>query len=127
MSLLADIGPLHQALNYHLARHNLLSANLAHIDTPGYRPVDLYREQSFGEVLQAHLTRTDARHLGIGGRADGWQVQVDRFSPVKPDGNAVSLDREAVKIASNNLRYNAVANMLQSELSMMQFAARDGR
>ncbi len=43
------------------------------------------------------------------------------------DGNAVSLDREAVKIATNQLRYDTVASLTQNELSGLVWAANDGR
>ncbi len=42
------------ALDYHLARHNVLVSNIAHVDTPGYTPRDLARAEgtSFAGVLQ---------------------------------------------------------------------------
>jgi flagellar basal body rod protein FlgB len=39
----------------------------------------------------------------------------------------VNLDREAVKIAANNLRYDAVTTVTRSKLEDMLWAARDGR
>ncbi len=127
MSFMTGISHIHEALDYHLARHNLLTANLAHVDTPGYRPRELRRVTSFDTVLEARLAVTDPRHLGTTPRPPGWQVDVDRFSPVGPDGNGVSLDREAVKIASNNLRYDALAQLVHGALYNLQFAAQDGR
>ncbi len=127
MTLTASIGQMHEAMDYHLARHNLLTANMAHVDTPGYRSRELFRVQPFEQVLGRQLAMTDSRHLGGSNRPAGWQIGVDRFAPVGPDGNAVSIDREAVKIAANNLRYDAVSTMLQGELSRLQYAAQDGR
>jgi flagellar basal body rod protein FlgB len=46
---------------------------------------------------------------------------------VGADGNSVSLDREAVKIASNNIRYDAVSSMVAGRLESLLWAARDAR
>jgi flagellar basal body rod protein FlgB len=43
------------------------------------------------------------------------------------DGNKVSLDREAVKIATNQLRYDTLASLVQNELSGLAWAANDGK
>ena len=46
---------------------------------------------------------------------------------LKPDGNSVSLDREAVKIASNNLRYDALSSMITGKIASLTWAAAGGR
>ena len=43
------------------------------------------------------------------------------------DGNAVSVDREAVKIAANQLRYDTLAVLASQELDGLGWAANDGR
>ena len=43
------------------------------------------------------------------------------------DGNGVDLDRETVKIASNQLRYDTLAQLASSELASLSWAANDGR
>jgi flagellar basal-body rod protein FlgB len=131
MSFIGITAPLEQALDYHMSRHNLLSANLAHVDTPGYKAQELYRERrvDFDEVLGARIAAAGHQpHVGSDGRdGPGWRVAVDPNAPVRADGNGVDLDREAVKIAANNLRYDAVATLVQGELAMLDYAARDGR
>jgi flagellar basal-body rod protein FlgB len=127
MSILASIAPIQTALDYHLSRHNILTSNLANVDTPGHRAQDLYRTGPFDTVLQMHLQVTDARHLGQSARPVDWRVQIDPNAPVGPDGNSVSLDREAVKIASNTLRYDALSGMIRGKLNGLQWAAQGGR
>jgi flagellar basal body rod protein FlgB len=56
-----------------------------------------------------------------------WRGQIDPNAPVGPDGNSVSLDREAVKIASNTLRYDALSGMIRGKLNGLQWAAQGGR
>jgi flagellar basal-body rod protein FlgB len=123
-----SIGALHQALDYHLARHNLLTANLTQVDTPGYKAQDLVRDpDSFAGVLEVQMQATNTAHFGGSVRPVDWHVAADRFAPVRPDGNSVSLDREAVKVASNNLRYDAISSMIKGSLDNLDWAARDGK
>jgi flagellar basal-body rod protein FlgB len=142
MALLDGVERLRGSLDYHLARHNLLTANLAQVDTPGFKPQDLKRPGAFGEVLQAELTATAPGHFGTpagslatgapgaGGAASAsaqFEVVTDTSEAAGPDGNAVNLDREAVKIAANHLRYEVLAQLTSGELSSLSWAANDGR
>ncbi|MFO0676821.1 MAG: flagellar basal body rod protein FlgB [Polyangiaceae bacterium] len=122
------IERLHVSLDYHASRHALLTSNLANMETPGYSPVDLER-LSPGEASKA-LATTDARHLGGSkgaGTASPFRVIDDVEKGRSLDGNSVDLDREAVKLAANNVRYDAVANLTSHELSTLVWAANDGR
>lgn len=132
MGLLDNIQRLHSGMDYHLARQNLLTANLSQLDTPGFRPLDLerVRGEGFGGVLHVELRRTSAGHLSghnPTGASQVGRVVVDSTAIPGPDGNAVSVDREAVKIASNQIRYDALAGLVASSLSGLQWAANDGR
>ena len=55
MSILGSINPLRSALDYHLGRHNILTSNLANVDTPGYRAKDLKRASPFDNVLHTQM------------------------------------------------------------------------
>ena len=130
--IFGSLQSLHQALDYHLERHNLLASNIAHVDTPGYRPHDLARVEptDFSNLLNVAMKRTAEGHLP--GAADGAQSQVGRvFEDASAgfgnDGNAVSLDREAAKLAANHLRYDVVSTIVASEIKGLMYAANDGR
>ena len=64
MSILGSINPLRSALDYHLGRHNILTSNLANVDTPGYRAQDLKRASPFDNVLHTQMKVTEAGHIG---------------------------------------------------------------
>ena len=131
MRILDAVEHLRAGLDYHLARHNLLTANLAHVDTPGFRPVDLKRVGAFEGALHTALQTTDPAHFGQPQAVSGpapWRVVEDASAQATgADGNAVSLDREAVKIATNQLRYDTLASLVQNELSGLAWAANDAR
>lgn len=136
MRIFDGVSRLQGGLDYHLARHNLLVSNLSHVDTPGFQPLDLERVD-FGSVM-ASLQATHPDHYGTQvatgpngvAAASGTletKVFADPAAQAGPDGNAVSLDREAVKIASNQVRYDVIAQLVAGQLGGLQWAANDGR
>lgn len=84
-------------------RQAVLAQNIANADTPGYRPRDL---TAFRARLEAALTPPMARsHEGhLRGRPSGSDAAREDRRAVEavPDGNAVSLDREAVRMAETD-------------------------
>lgn len=128
MGILDTAERIHRGLDFHLQRHNLLTSNLAHIDTPGYRPLDLSRGASFEDELNAALAVTDPQHIsGSRPTSERFAVIEDPTSAPGLDGNAVSVDREAVKIAANQLRYDTLAVLETQQLANLDWAANDGR
>ena len=84
-------------------RQSVLAQNVANADTPRYRPRDVvsFRQHLAGQLTPS-LARTQPGHLGP---ARGQQAgsQADRgVAEAAPDGNAVSLDREAMRIAETD-------------------------
>lgn len=127
MRMTAAVDRLALGLDYHQARHAVLAANLANVDTPGYKPHDLKRVDRFEDALGVAMRATDARHMGVTDAELSTRVFEDTSAPVDADGNAVSLDREAVKITANNVRYETISSLVASELGMLSYAAADAR
>ncbi len=131
MSLIDSVERLRGALDYHLSRHNLLASNLAHIDTPGYKPVDLERTNgSFQGALNVALEATDPSHMASSRSVPAGQAVgriVEDPTAAGADNNGLDLDREAVKIATNQMRYDIVAQLASSELAGLAWAANDGK
>ncbi|HEY3497357.1 MAG TPA: flagellar basal body rod protein FlgB [Polyangiaceae bacterium] len=125
------VNPLQVALDYHLERQNVLASNVAHVDTPGYRPNDLERidQAGFSSALNVALQRTNEAHL-VGTTGEGTpmgRVFQDLSAGVGNDGNYVSIDREAAKLTANQLRYDTVSAIVSAELRALSFAASDGK
>jgi len=130
--MFVSVDPLRTALDYHLDRQNVIASNVAHVDTPGYRPSDLERvdQTGFSATLGVAMQRTNEAHLGAG--AGGLvephgRVFQDLSAGVGNDGNYVSIDREAAKLAANQLRYDTVSAIVSAELRQLSFAANDGK
>jgi flagellar basal-body rod protein FlgB len=119
----------HRALDYHLERHNVLSSNVANVDTPGFRPMELVRERS-GEGASGALAMqvTAAGHMALGGSAAEDTLSVAEERVVNPgnDENSVSLEHELSKLGANHLGYETAARIVQQRLAGLRYAAGDG-
>jgi len=133
-NLFQGITPLSNALGFHIERHNVLTTNIAHVDTPGYRPMEMARSpgagcQDFGRQLSESMTRTHSGHLP-GGEVSGVKNGLVHESPdaiAGMDGNYVSLDTEAAKVAQNQLRYEVVTALASAQFRRLSYVASDGR
>lgn len=127
-SIYAAISPLHNALDFHLDRQNLLTTNVAHVDTPNYVPRDLKRPNPFGQTLDVAMARADERHMAAPDTSGVRESDIftDSAGGGGYDGNFVSLDREAAKLAENQSRYDVVTTAVGAQLRLLSFAANDG-
>ncbi len=132
LNLFGDLQSLHVSLDYHLERHNVLSSNVAHVDTPGYRPHDLARVDpaDFAAVLQVAMERTAPGHMAPSSELAGiraGRVFEDPTAGAGNDGNYVSLDRESAKLAANHLRYDVVSALAASEVKGLMYVVNDAK
>jgi flagellar basal-body rod protein FlgB len=116
---------LERVLDRSALRHQVISTNLANVDTPGYHTRDLRPfaseinqamaggEAGFGEASFAGASFTPIAHE-IGGLLE------------RPDGNNVSVERESLLLAQNQLRFEAAVAFLKSEFHTMSSAINGG-
>ncbi len=88
----------------------LTSANMANIDTPGYRAVGMNFE---GEMRQA-MAQIDSGEAAGFGMAEPRLSFVDGLI-VRPDGNNVSMDRESLNLAEAQLKFKTGVALLRRE------------
>lgn len=110
------------ALTCHRERHTVLAGNIANLDTPGYRPVDLERTAG----APAELAVTHESHIAAPATTDVVTSFDDGGALQGSDGNAVSLERELSKIDANRARYATAAELASRRLVVLRYAAEDG-
>jgi len=130
---------LSQALSAAGLNHQVITHNLANVDTPGFKRSEvlfqsrlaaaLAEQENQGEVLQG--ARTDARHLAIGAPADPGavapEVVVRAETTLRPDGNNVDLDAEMVKLSENTLMYQTMAQLVREQFTELRSVITEGR
>jgi flagellar basal-body rod protein FlgB len=109
------IRGLERVLDLSAFRHQVIASNLANVDTPGYRTRDL--RPFAGEIDQAMAGEepsfTPVAHE-IGGLLD------------RPDGNNVSVERESLLLAQNQLRFQVAVQFLKAEFHRLSSAINGG-
>lgn len=118
---------LRQKMTWLNARQDILSQNVANADTPAYVARDL-REMDFGETLKmevrgGRMVTTNARHITIA------PTQMSKFEDYEtpdqeanPNGNAVSLEQEMIKVSETQAQFAAAANLYAKTITMMKTA-----
>ncbi len=118
------LSMLRTRMQWHQERQRVLAENVANADTPNYHARDL-APPDFQRALQsASLTvaRTDPAHLG--GSAGGAQFAEngELHYEVRPRGNAVSHEDEMLKLAGNQIDYEAVTSIYTHSLALIKTA-----
>jgi flagellar basal-body rod protein FlgB len=115
---------LRTKLQWHQERQHILAENVANADTPQFKPTDL-APPSFDQsgVAPVTLWRTRATHLASadGGAADFPQKPTNDFEVV-PSGNGVSLEDEMMKVASNQMDFQAASAVYTRGLGLIRTA-----
>ena len=117
---------LRTRMHWHQERQRLLAENVANADTPSYRPRDLAPPQ-YDRLQPADapvgLVRTASGHLD-GSTGNSSQFQASRFGgyEVRPTGNAVNLEDEMIKVAANQMDYQAATTLYTRSLGQLKTA-----
>jgi flagellar basal-body rod protein FlgB len=118
---------LRTRMHWHQERQQVLADNVANADMPKFKPHDLVSPQ-YDRPLQAAdvpfgLMRTESGHLaGLSGNS-GAQFRTSRGGyDVRPSGNAVDLEDEMMKVATNQMDYQAATTLYSRSLNLLKTA-----
>ena len=108
-------------------RQDLLSQNVANADTPGYVARDL-KPLNFDDTMRnmtsgGSLNITNARHIALSSQTSS--AFEDRAAPdteSSPNGNAVSLEMEMIKVSDTQAQFQAASNLYAKAMTMMKTA-----
>lgn len=92
-------------------RQKLVTSNLANADTPGYHTKDIDFQFEFMSFVNGQEA----------------QVEEPQGFYEKPDGNNVSVDREARLLAENTIRFNLASTLARGSIAAVQKAIHEGR
>lgn len=110
---------LERALDQSAFRHQILASNLANIDTPGYHARDM---RTFSREIEQAMA---------GGEEEIEPVMRPAVFEVRglnerPDGNNVSVERESLLLAQNQLRFQTAVAFLKAEFHRLSLAINGG-
>jgi flagellar basal-body rod protein FlgB len=130
ISDLPILAMLKSRMQWHQERQQVLAENVANADTPGFRPHDLAPTQAAepGQAFAAlTLARTTAGHLAGSSAGTRARFPTDRSGyEVRPAGNAVILEEEMMKVAANQMDFQAATALYGRSLGLIKTALGKG-
>lgn len=124
-----------EALNLRAQRQEILAANIANADTPGYQARDIDFASQLNKVMDQGrvngtgiaLKTTSTRHIP----AQNFQppaLDMLYRVPDQPalDGNTVDMDRERTNFADNSLKYQTSLTVLSGQIKGMMSVLQSG-
>jgi flagellar basal-body rod protein FlgB len=119
------LGIHEEALRLRAQRSEVLAANLANADTPGYKARDFDFAAILRREVQApvRLAATHGAHFGVKQTGTA-SPQLGYRVPQQPsvDGNTVEVEREQARFSENAMRYQASLRFLDSRIQGLKLA-----
>lgn len=103
-------------LDVSAARHEALAANIANVEKPGYRRVDV--SKTFLSELQQQFKAGEAT-------TPGHKAVIETDASAhgsRPDGNNVELDTELLQLGSNEMQYETLTEFVSGSLARLKTA-----
>lgn len=124
-----------EALNLRAQRQEVLAANIANADTPGYQARDIDFASELKKVMQrgrdatsvVALTMTSTQHIPAQALTPP-TAELQYRIPDQPslDGNTVDMDRERTQFADNSLQYQMSLSALSGQIKGMMNVLQSG-
>ena len=124
ISDLPILSMLRTRMHWHQERQRILAENVSNADTPKFRPRDIV-PPSFDRPppTQVTLAATNAAHLtGLSGANSRFASSKEGGYEARPSGNAVSLEDEMMKVAANQMDYQAATTLYSRSLGLVKTA-----
>lgn len=119
---------LRTRMDWAQTRQRLLAENVANSDTPNFQARDLapLRFPEPAQIAQAsvanvNLARTESGHFGLLGGNRSFRENKAGYD-VRPAGNAVNLEEEMMKVAANQMEYQAATALYTRSLNLIKTA-----
>ncbi len=114
MSNISTLDLLQGYLKVTSDRQQLVAANMANVDTPGYHTRDI----DFHSAMQQVINNSGASEL------EPAATEVANL-PERPDGNNVNIDRESMMLSETQLQYQMGVELVKSEFHTLFTAIKE--
>ena len=127
-SMFNGIDKIGRGLDASWTKNEVISSNIANIDTPGYKK----KKVAFGDLLNGELSntsslaRTNEKH--IEGEVKNPYTTISRdmsTTNMRTDENNVNIDEEMSDLSKNQIYYNVLIQRVTGEINKIQSAIRD--
>jgi len=120
--LLFPRNNLERSLDAAWLRNDVISQNIANVDTPNYKR----KEVKFEEFLNSEMkySRISNGKSRLQGSGDIKVIEDHKNYSYRLDGNNVDIEREMAKLAENTLRYNTLIQRMSGQFNKIRTVIR---
>jgi flagellar basal-body rod protein FlgB len=123
------LSMLRNRMDWAQQRQRVLAENVANADTPNYRARDLVAPKfdpqgaaSAGALMPVSLVRTQPGHMGMSGFGGSDAQAASAGYEQRSTGNGVNIEEEMMKVASNQMDYQAVTALYTRSVNLIKTA-----
>lgn len=119
------LNVLQKGLEASSLRQQVLSDNVANIDTPNFKRSDVDFQAVLGAALGEKsetlaLKISSPKHIPGHALGGGSVIVTDQTTSMRNDGNNVDVDHEMSNVAENGLYYNSLTRAITSQLGLLR-------
>lgn len=121
---------LSKALNFRSANHQVIAANLANADTPGYKSKEISFDRELKNAIDKRdimLRVTDPNHIPENSTSSRNSFPIHTIDSGSGEEEEKNLDLEMAKMMRNNLMFEASAKLLSKKFQALKSAIEAGR
>ncbi len=129
----SQIGLVSRVMDMQLKRQNVITSNLANLETPNYKPRELAFEEelqsALGLDMRGRMSTTSHGHMPAAFNPENFGPEWSKaFKPRQIHGeDRVSLDKEMSRHAKNQLQYTALTQIMQKSFEGLSNIIQDGK
>lgn len=123
------IDLLKNSMDYAWKKNELISNNIANVNTPGYKRMTI----EFNDLLNSKLKKkidlktTNEKHFENINNNDRYKIKRDKNLSTRKDGNNVNIDIEMAELIKNTLFYNTLSTKISNDLNKIKMVIKEGR
>lgn len=120
---------IRQGLQLLTRRQQATMANIANVDTPGYKAQEVSFKRELEGLLAADVrpVTTHADHIRVLGDSPRLLVTESRNTTWRRDGNNVDVERELANLAETTITYGTLTQQMAARLALLRRVITDGR
>ncbi len=120
MAGISTMQMLEGYLKVNTDRQQMITSNMANIDTPGYHTKDM----NFQAAMQQVAYEGNTAQFGAASFEPA-SMEVAGL-PERPDGNNVNIDRESLLLSQTQLQYQMGVQLIKSQFHTLLTAIKEG-
>jgi len=128
--MFSSVNWLEKGLDASWLRSQVISNNIANVDTVGFKSSKVDFESAFKSALSQDsfaLKKTNDKHIDFSEPSNiTFRAEVNGSTSMRMDGNNVDIDYESAELAKNQIYYNTLVQQISSEFRRLDMAINEG-